>query len=411
MLGKLTKNIFFFMVVIISATSSYAQNNSLDDKIQSVLDTYLQTDGKSERASGVAVSISYPGQTDMISKSYFSGNTSHEVNGEKVTANTLFDIGSITKSYTSAIILQLEAEGRLDINDTLGKWLPQYPMWKAVKIKQLLNMTSGIPNYSEDPGFAEYIEHHLTDDIDDKFLLSFAHPDKPITPGKKYEYSNSNYILAGMIIERITRQSFTDALQTRILNPLNLNDTYYVAGPNWRSVSEMILPRKAHGYYYDFEKQKLYDFTNVNLSWGGAAGAIVSNTADQMKWVYALYHGTIFPERQRSKLLDELKSVVSMKTGQAISDVNENDPGAFGLGVGRSYEKNQRFWFYEGSTFAYRMLYIWNPCNKVTVVAVLNSKGGEGNQNSPISDKIKNLVMNVYQQIVESDSHLVCHGR
>lgn len=74
---------------------------------------------------------------------------------QPVTPNNLFDIGSITKSFTSLLLLQLQTENKLTLDDRLGKWLPQYPNWKEVTLRQLLNMTSGIPNYSEDKEFSK----------------------------------------------------------------------------------------------------------------------------------------------------------------------------------------------------------------------------------------------------------------
>lgn len=404
-MNKLSLVMFF----LLAGNATYAQPKTLHDDIQSIVNSYLAKEGKQEHVSGISLSISYPDQKNMKTETFYAGTSTHKIPAKPVTKTTLFDTGSITKSYTSAIILQLESEGHLDINDPVGKWLPQYTMWKDVKIKQLLNMTSGIPNYSDNDAFNDYQEKNLLGEYTDEFLLSFAHPDKAITPGKKYEYSNSNYILAGMIIEAITKQNFADVLQERILGPLHLNDTFYAAGPNWKYVNKITFPRKAHGYYFDYNKRKLLDLTRVNLSWGGAAGAIVSTTADQLKWVDALYHGTIFPKKDRAKLLHELTSVVSMKTGQPIDTVNENDSYGFGLGVGYAYEKNQRFWYYEGSTLGYRMLYTWKQCNNVTVMAALNSKGGEGDADSPISDKISKLVSESYAKVIELHPNLNCN--
>lgn len=397
-----------YLFLISPITSTFAQTDSLHKDIQSIVDSYYSKEINREKFSGLAVSVSYPKDHGMIKQSFFAGKLKHKKHAKPVTKETLFDTGSITKSYTAAIILQLEAEGYLDINDPIGKWLPQYPRWKDVTIKQLLNMTSGIMDYSNTPEFANFIKKHPTAEITEPFLLSLAHPNEPITPGKKWEYSNSNYILAALIIETITKQNFADVLQARILNPLNLKNTYYAAGRNWKYINKITFPRKAQGYYYDYQNNKLLDLTKINLSWGGPAGAIVSDTADQLKWVDALYHGTIFPEKNRVKLLSELKSIVSMKTGQPINTVDKDDPSGFGLGIGLAYVRDQRFWFYKGTTLSYRMMYVWKPCNNVSVAAGLNSKVDEGDPNSPIGDHIKNLVFDTYQKIIEANPTLMC---
>lgn len=388
--------------------SACAQDETLNNKIQTIVDSYLANEGQKESSTGVALTISYPKDNQTIQHSFFAGKTSQQPDAKSIKAKTLFDTGSITKSYTAALILKLEEENLLTIDDPIGKWLPQYPMWKDVTIKQLLNMTSGIPNYSASPEFGDYFVNHLTADLSPEFLLSFAKPDEPIEIGKKFEYSNSNYILASLIIEAVTKQTYEEVLQKRIFDPLKLKNSYYAAGPNWKSINKTILPRKAHGYYYDYKTNKLHDLTNVNLSWGAAAGAIVSTTKDQIKWVDQLLNGNIFSDQRRPELLKELKSLVSMKTGQAIEDVSQNDPSAFGLGVARGYVQDQRFWFYEGSSLGYRMMYIWKPCSNVSVIAALNSKGGENDPDSPVGDHIKELLLNSYQKIIEANPNLIC---
>jgi D-alanyl-D-alanine carboxypeptidase len=287
----------------------------------------------------------------------------------------------------------------LNINDKIGKWFPQYPMWKKVTIKQLLNMTSGIPDYGS-PEFFAYLKKNLTAEYDDKFLLSFAKPNQPIVSGKKFEYSNSNYILAGMIIESVTGKSFSDVINSRIIIPLNLHDTYYAAGPNWRQINEIAFPRKAHGYL--IEDGSMVEITDVNLSCGGPAGAIVSTTEDQLKWVDALYHGNIFTRQSRNKSLKALKSVVSMSTGQPIPTVNKTHPFGFGLGVGLLYDKKQRFWNYEGGKVDFRMMYVWKPCTNISVNVSLNSNNLETGNNSQVKDHIKDLVLAIYRKVAEN---------
>ncbi|MBA2652443.1 MAG: beta-lactamase family protein [Tatlockia sp.] len=403
------KKLLLIIPLILSVTSTFAENSPLNIEIQTIIDSYLVKDGKKQNVTGIAVSISYPQNQEMIKQNFYTGKTSINTDATPINDKTLFDIGSITKSYVAAIMLQLEAEGKLIINDPIGKWLPQYPMWKDVTIKHLLNMSSGIPNYTANPKFLDYLSKNLTAEYSDEFLLTFASPEKPITSGKTFEYSNTNYILAGLIIEKITGKTFADVLQTRIIAPLELKNTFYPAGPNWKKISDLIFPRKARGYYYDKDNQKLMDLTKYNLSSGGPTGGIVSNPSDQLKWVNALYKGTIFSEKMRSKLLSELKSVISMKTGQPIQDVDKNDPLAFGLGVLRIYENGQRFWAYKGSTLAYRMFYRLKPCNNTTLVVALNSQGNEDDANAATGASIQKLSSDIYKKIIEVNPQLDCH--
>ncbi len=320
---------------------------------------------------------------------------------QPVTTTNLFEIGSITKSFTSVIILQLAAEGLLDLNDKIGRWLPQYPHWKNVTIKQLLNMTSDIPSYSRNEKFQQIIYKNIRAEFTDEQLLKFADPNQSLSGKHTFDYSNSNYILAGLIIEKITKDTFANVLQKRILNPYKLTHTYYPAGRNWKIVREKVMPSMVHGYYYDNDgTKKMVDVTDSNLTWGGPAGAMISDTQDVATWVQILYHGLAIPKPYRAKALDELKSVVSA-TGQAIRTVSKHDPRGFGLGVGYIYDKEMgRFWVYEGSGMGYRMMYLWRACNNISVVAALNNKAGEAHSTSNGGDHIQDLLMTMYKHVV-----------
>ena len=330
-----------------------------------------------------------------------------------INSNNLYEIASITKSFVATIILQLEAEHKLSINDKLEKWLPQYTQWKDVTIKQLLSMTSGIPSYGQNPVFYNKLSSNIRSEWTDVELVNYAYPDKPIVYAKnKYFYSNTNYILAGMIIEKITKDSLNNQLRKRIFNSskLKLNNTYYPVGKNWKVLQNEIMPRMVHGYTYEDEKKKLHDTTNNNISWGAAAGGIVSTTSDTTRWVQTLYNGTLFPFTARKTELENLQSVVSMKTGEPISTVTENDPNGFGLGVGYADRKvdNQRYWFYEGSSLGYRVAYVWKACNNVTVTVALNNKAGEGDPKAPEGDHIMDLVFKIYNDILAVNPQYRC---
>lgn len=118
------------------------------------------------------------------------------------------------------ILLQLEAEGKLSITDTLGKWLPQYPAWKHITIKQLLNMSSRIPDYLGQTAFQKVLAANPWTVFSARQLVSYV-SGLPLLPAGR-SYSNTNYILTQMIIEKLTRDSYADQLTKRIIIPLRL---------------------------------------------------------------------------------------------------------------------------------------------------------------------------------------------
>jgi D-alanyl-D-alanine carboxypeptidase len=347
----------------------------LRPQLQATVDTYLQKRAAPEHISAVSVSVSFPARTENLN--VVAGRTSLGREGIPITPESLFQIGSITKSFTSAAILQLEAEGALSIDQTVGHWLPQYPAWRNVTIRRLLNMTSPIAGYDNVPAMmrAEVASIHRR--WTPPVLIGLVDPTyghAPPPPTGWY-YSNTNYLLAGMIIERVTGQSYAEEIQRRFFGPkLGLEQTYY--SPN--VYPRAVLDRLVSGYYFNPDPNEPWlapligaDVRTGDLSWAGAAGGIIARPQDVTHWVRALYQGDLLPPRQRQELL----TIVSMRTGKPIARTSEQDPKGFGLGVGQIwYRDGSIAWFYQGETLGYRVLYGWFPKDDLVIAIGTNSQ-------------------------------------
>jgi D-alanyl-D-alanine carboxypeptidase len=193
-----------------------------------------------------------------------------------------------------------------------------------------------------------------------------------------------------MIVEEVTGDSYEDQLSARLLEPLDLEDTYYRPHlyPRW------IADRVPAAYYLqttDPEMSPLFgqDVSRYSVSWARAAGGILSTTADMTRWERALYEGELLPPQQQAALLN----LVSTATGEPIEQTSPAEPRGFGLGVAQMTDDLGTFWFYEGATFGFRALHAYFLDSGVIIAVNLNSR--------PDDDQIGALTTSVYGTLAE----------
>lgn len=344
--------------------------SSFDTEVQALLMNHVTQYHKLEYFSGVSLSVLLPGDTIH---NYYAGKVSHETGSPAVSEKTLFQIGSITKSFTAVVMLQLEKENKLQLQNTLSSYLPQYPKWGQIRLDSLLNMTSCLPNYTDTPLFNVAVAQTPQMVCSNESLIQYVYPKNEFTPPLRsgYFYSNTGYVLADMIVEKIRGHSFRQELENRLIKPCNLSNTFYPVP----TLQQEQFERMAHGYQYNiYDNPELVgtDIRRTSMSWAAAAGALVSTTEDIVKWVQALFMGTLLDETQKQKLL----ALHSIKTGKAILSVSQDDPDGFGLGVASKYNANnpkESFWFYEGKTMGFRAIYMYVPSTNSIIAAAFNS--------------------------------------
>ena len=356
----------------------------LAKELRGDLRSYLKAHGSDERISAAGLSVRLPGHRRTID---VAAGTMRIGGTRPVRSTRVWQIGSNTKAFTSVMLLQLEAEHRLSISDTLGKWLPGYRQWRGVTIKRLLNMTSGIPSYDTTLAFLHAFEADPHRRFTTRQLVAYAKAGKP-THG--YSYSNTNYILGEMIIKRVTHDSYGHQLRTRIIRPLHLHNLHFRPHRYPAAVTR----REPAGYFFNRETPELTRLlgrgvSRTTLSWTRGAGGIISTTHDMTVWEQALYHGRLLPRHQQR----ELRSLVSSKTGKPIKHTTPSDPEGFGLGIAQmTHPEIGRFWFYEGETLAFRTLHVYLPRSRVIFALALNSQ--------PTVDHVGDLAVSVYGTLV-----------
>ena len=199
------------------------------------------------------------------------------------TATTIYEIGSITKQFTSAAVMKLVEQGRVKLDDDLSKYVPQFPLQgKKVSIRQLLNHTSGIHSYTSSPGWSKTWNDALSPDAIVKFVAADTFD---FAPGTAYRYNNTGYVLLGMVIEKASGQKYANYLDAQFFKPLGLRQTSYCP-------SKTSDPAFALGYSKGTsggtERAKFLD-----LSHPFSAGALCSTVGDLVKWQRALDAGKV----------------------------------------------------------------------------------------------------------------------
>lgn len=267
-----------------------------------------------------------------------------------VRASSRFGIRSITKSFTVTVILQLAAEGRLRLDDKVANYVAGVPNGHRITLRQLANMTSGLVDYSKTRGFLDRFTANFARRWTDEELLSFAFREKPaFEPGTRYDYSNTNTVLLGVVAAKVTGRPFAKVLQRRILDRLRLTDTQYLTG-------SIVPPPRALNYLYD-EDADSYFSVPVSFTSQGPAGALSTDLDDLRRWGEALADGTLLPPTlQRQRFV-----------GRPPTNGPEYDQ--YGLGIGEL----DGFWGHTGSGLGYQALVMHHRQRHETVVILINT--------------------------------------
>ncbi|WP_028593259.1 serine hydrolase domain-containing protein [Paenibacillus assamensis] len=264
-------------------------------------------------------------------QAYAAGESSvHDAQMIKV--ENAFRIGSITKTFTAVVLLQLAGENKLSLDDSVEKWLPGVVQGNGydgsqITIRQLLNHTSGVANYTDLEFINKYAQNRYQSFTPQKLIQEGLKHAPYFTPGTGWNYSNTNYVLAGLVIEKVTGETYGDQVQQRILTPLQLTRTYVPDHTSYIPWSH------ARGYMY--QAGQFHDVTEINPSFVFAAGDMISTVDNLNTFFQALLSGKVLNRSQ----LEEMFTVVD--TGYGIH---------YGLGIMEQMLPNgQSIWGHGGS--------------------------------------------------------------
>ncbi|MCR6487507.1 beta-lactamase family protein [Amycolatopsis sp. OK19-0408] len=211
--------------------------------------------------------------------------------------------GSNTKTFTAVVVLQLVAEGKVELDAPIEKYLPGLVRGEGIDgrnitVRQLLQHTSGLPNYTAYLGVEDFTKvQHKFFQAHDLLAAALAHP-ADFAPGTKWEYSNTNYLLAGLLIERVTERPVQEQITERVIRKAGLRDTY------WPQVGDQTIQGPhPHGYAQAHSTGgEVVDATEMDPSWGGAAGQLISTPSDLAAVDRALLDGKLVPPAQLAEM-------------------------------------------------------------------------------------------------------------
>ncbi|MGB8770822.1 MAG: serine hydrolase domain-containing protein [Candidatus Korobacteraceae bacterium] len=293
--------------------------------------------------------------------------------------DTYFRIASNTKTMTAAVIMQLVEEGKLSLDDPVSKYIAGVPNGADITIAELLEMRSGLCNYTNAPEISATIDRNPTKVWTPAELLAiaFAHPPN-FPPGTAYEYCNTNYALLGMIAEKVDRKPLAQAMHDRLFAPLHLQHTELPAP----AVNTIPKPY-SHGYLYGSSSVALVgeppytpeqkaaaragtlrpkDYTDVNHSVAMAAGGAISTANDLATWIKALVTGRVLNAKYQSLWLDSLRP----------EDPSKPKGQRYGYGISQMSWGPNTIYFHGGETPGYNSFIGYDPNNKVTLVVWTN---------------------------------------
>jgi CubicO group peptidase (beta-lactamase class C family) len=294
-------------VVVAYATALFAQNPApaapLDPQRLKSIDSFIATQMARQTIPGLALGIYSRGRI-LLAKGYGQANTEL---GVPVKPETMFQTGSAGKQFVSAALMMLVEEGKLSLDDSVTKYFPDAPAaWKPILVKNLLSHTSGLAEYQSDERIGPKGPFYLRLDFtEDELVAKIEALPLEAAPGERWDYRNTNYVLLGILIHKITRQPYYEFLDQRIFKPLGMTSTQFNGDRD-------IIPNRAAGYELDNGQLKNSPWVSPTFNSTADGAGLYSNVLDLAKWDAALY-GTQLLKRSS---LDRIWTVYLLNDGQ-----------------------------------------------------------------------------------------------
>lgn len=364
------------------------------------LQNIAEQDAQKYGLDGLSISVSLP--AGQYTLNYTTGYADTKTK-RLIFPSTPFQVGSITKTYTAVLTYIMENKHKLKLNESITTWLPRYTKWKNITIANLLNHTSGLFNTIDEKDYWKNVVANPTviptkRELADK---AYKHPLR-FQPGTHYYYTNTDYLVLALILEKVSGQSFSNLMRSYLTGrALNTPKTIY--RPSTKS--DTLMATIAHGYNREGTFTEGTDVTTVTAGITPGASGLVTTPAELNKFIRLLFTGRIIP----LNTLLQMQKLVAIPNGQAVNAdkiraraknvVDSIAEVGAGDGMGLVYFPGAGFqWMHSSSLLGYEALYAYNPCSNIVVTLAYNTR-----------PKTKRVFLNVFKDINQTlkVSHIV----
>ncbi len=314
------------------------------------IDSIVTSELARTQTPGAAIAVEHHGRL-LVARGFGLENVE---SNSRTSAETVFRIGSVTKQFTAAAIMQLVEQGKIGLDDEMTKYLPDYPtQGNRVTVRHLLTHTSGIKSYTSlGPKF--WSESSRLDLTNDQMLALFKDVPFDFKPGEKYAYNNSAFFLLGVIIEKVTGTPYRKYVEEKLFQRLGLASSSYCD-------DRAIVPHRAAGY--EANAGTVVNAVPLSLNTPGAAGALCSTVLDLVRW---------------QRAFDEARPVSAASRDQIRTPATLNDgkPTSYGFGVSLRPFESHRAFAHSGGINGFASWLARYPDDELTVTVLTNSGGG-----------------------------------
>jgi len=338
----LTSHFLVLLAIFFGSICAYGQEEKTKQGIERA-DAYLTSEAATNSFRG-SVLIGVDGKIEF-EKGYGFADEEWSVRN---TPTTKFRIASMTKQFTAACILLLQERGRLSVHDSISKYLSDLPgAWQPITIHQLLTHTSGLPNYTSSPKMKEL---NRTGATPKEMIDLVVNQPLEFKPGSKFAYTNTGYILLGMIIEKVSGQSYDAFLATNIFGPLGMVSSGYDKASD-------ILNNRASGY--ETKDSHLVNADFIDMSIPFAAGGIYSTVEDMYRWNEALANGKLLSVESLGQMFEEYPETAAFASH-------------YGYGVVITKRFNRTLYYHGGGVTGFSSVIQRYPKEHVCIIVLSN---------------------------------------